>query len=70
MLPMEQISRMSSSERLETMELLWESLAREGVDCPSPEWHGRVLAERSAIIESGKAVWLTVDELQLRLMNR
>lgn len=70
MLAMEQISRMSSSERVEAMELLWESFSKEGIDYPSPDWHGKVLAERSEMIESGNATWLTVDELQARLMSR
>jgi len=70
MLAMEQISRMSSCERVEAMELLWESFSKEGIDYPSPDWHGKVLAERSEMIESDKATWLTVDELQTRLMSR
>ena len=70
MLAKEQISLMSSSERMEAMELLWESFSTEGINYPSPDWHGRVLAERSEIIDSGKAIWLSVDELQARLANR
>ena len=70
MLVMEQISRMSSSERVEAMELLWESFSKEGIDYPSPDWHGKVLTERSEMIESGNATWLSVDELQARLMSR
>ena len=31
---MEQISQMSSSVRVEAMELLWESFAKEGIDYP------------------------------------
>ena len=37
---------------------------------PSRDWHGKVLAERSEIIDFGKASWLSVDELQARLANR
>lgn len=70
MLAKEQISLMSSSERMEAMELLWESFSTEGIDYPSPDWHGKVLAVRSEIIDSGKATWLSVDELQARLANR
>jgi putative addiction module component (TIGR02574 family) len=70
MLVMEEIARMSSSERVATMELLWESFAKEGIDYPSPDWHASVLAARSEIIASGGAAWLTVDELQARLMSR
>jgi hypothetical protein len=70
MLEKEQISRMSHSERVETMELLWESFSMEGIDYPSPDWHGKVLAERSEMIASGKATWLSVDELHARLTSR
>lgn len=66
MLAKDQISRMSSAERVATMELLWESFAREGIDYPTPA----ILAARSELIDSDKAVWLTVDELQARLMSR
>jgi len=48
----------------------WEPFAKEGIDYPSPDWHGRVLSERSEIIDSGKAAWLAADELQARLMSR
>jgi Putative addiction module component len=61
---------MSPSERVEAMELLWESFSKEGIDYPSPDWHDKVLAERSEMIESGNATWLTVNELQARLMSR
>lgn len=70
MLAREQIDRMSSSERMEAMELLWESFSKERVEYPSPDWHGEVLAGRTEIIDSGKAAWLSVDELQARLASR
>ncbi len=56
MLAKDEISRMSSTERMEVMELLWESFSKEGIDYPSPDWHGNVLTEGSAIIDSGKAL--------------
>ena len=52
------------------MELLWESFAKEGIDYPPPAWHGKILADRSEIIDSGRATWLSVDELQARLISR
>ncbi len=70
MLVKEQIFQMSSSERVEAMELLWESFAIEGIDYPSPDWHGKVLSERAEIIDSDKAIWLSIDELQAHLRNR
>ena len=66
---MEDITRMSSTERVAAMELLWESFAKDGIDYPSPDCHGPVLATRSEIIDSSQADWLTVDELQARWMS-
>ena len=55
---------------MEARELLWESFATEGIDYPSPDWQGKVLANRSEIIDSGEAIWLSVDGLQARLISR
>ncbi len=70
MLATEEISRMSKEERVEAMELLWESFARDGIEFPSPEWHGPVLAARTAIADSPDAEWLDIDQLQARLTKR
>ena len=70
MLAITQIAQMSPAERVEAMELLWQSFSHDGIDYPSPDWHGQILAERSATIESGEATWLSVDELQSRLASR
>lgn len=70
MLEGHQISGMSAMERVEAMELPWESFSKDGIDYPSPEWHQKVLEDRSAIIDSDAAQWLSVDELQARLMRR
>ena len=70
MLDGHQISGMSAMERVQAMELLWESFSKDGIDYPSPVWHTKVLEERSSIIDSGAAQWLSVDELQARLMER
>ena len=70
MLAEQEITRMTALERVEAMELLWRSFSKEGFEYPSPDWHGRVLAERVEIIENGNATWLSVDELQARLTSR
>ncbi len=70
MLAAEEISRMSPAERLSVMESVWVSFARDGIDCPSPGWHGTVLDQRAARLDSGEASSLTVDELQTRLQDR
>jgi putative addiction module component (TIGR02574 family) len=64
------IERMTKVERLQTMEWLWDSLVAEGVEPESPAWHGQVLAERMAKIESGEGAFLTMEELKARLARK
>jgi hypothetical protein len=59
-----QIDRMSMPEGLRAMEQLWDALARDAGEIPSPEWHRDVLAERRARAERGEAKFLTLDQLR------
>jgi hypothetical protein len=65
-----QIEQMSLAERMEAMELLWRSLSAEPDRVVSPTWHGEVLRQRRAKIESGKAEFLTIAQLKKRLGKR
>lgn len=40
---------------MDAIERLWESFAKDGIEFPSPEWHGPILAEREAIADSPDA---------------
>jgi hypothetical protein len=64
-----EIAQMSLEERLQTMELLWVSLARTPDAVPSPDWHGEVLAARVAKIERGEGEFLTIPQLKERLQK-
>ena len=64
------LSSLSQTEKLAAINILWRDLSANPAQFVSPDWHGEVLAERSKMIESGNAAWLTVDELQARLMSR
>ncbi len=59
-----EVLRLSKAERLQAMEWLWASLAKEQQDIESPEWHGEVL---KAKVDSGAAKFLSVAELKKRL---
>jgi len=58
------IEQMSLEERLQTMELLWASLARMPDAVPSPNWHGEVLATRLAEVDRGEGEFLTIPQLK------
>jgi hypothetical protein len=70
MLEADVIQKMSVTERLRTMEQLWDALAREESKVPSPEWHGKVLAERKARVERGEAKFFTLDQLRTYLREQ
>lgn len=59
-----EISRMSTIERLQTMEAIWDSLIHENSEIESPEWHGDILAARKLNIEEGKAQFISIEELR------
>ena len=63
------IEQMSLKERLRTMDLLWDSLARTPDAVRSPDWHGEVLATRLAKIERGEGEFLTIPQLKERLQK-
>lgn len=59
-----EISKMSVQERLQTMEALWDSLTHESVEIKSPKWHEEILLARKEKINSGKASFISLDELK------
>jgi hypothetical protein len=69
MLDSAQIDRMSTAERLQAMEQLWEALCRSDQEVPSPSWHGNVLADRKGRAERGESRFLTLEQLRNRLQH-
>lgn len=58
------IEKMSSSEKLQTMESLWNSLLDEKTELTSPQWHEQVLASRTAKVADGSAKFVSLDTLK------
>ena len=58
------IKQMSTSEKLQTMEFLWDTLRYDNVELSSPAWHEDVLSERSKKIKSGEAKFISLDKLK------
>ncbi len=61
-----EIRKMSTIERLQAMEALWDSLLYEDEESEieSPEWHRDILEERKRKIENGKAEFISLEELK------
>jgi len=58
------LTSMSVDERLRMMESLWASLDHEAVPMESPDWHGDVLAQRKAKLETGEATFISLKTLK------
>jgi len=61
------IKKMTLTERLQAMELSWESISASPEKVVSPEWHGKVLGSRQAKVKAGKGTFLTIQQLKSRL---
>ena len=53
------LDEMTVEEKLEAMEAIWASLAKNPDDVPSPAWHGEVLRERLRQVEAGETEFLS-----------
>ena len=62
-----EIEKMTPTERLQTMESLWDALAQDAESVPAPGWHGKVIADRLERIRKGQASFLTVEQAKERL---
>jgi hypothetical protein len=52
---MAKLSTLPLAQRLEAMEVLWESLSHDSAYDPSPAWHADVMAQRVREIGAGQA---------------
>ena len=58
------IKNMSTIERIQIMEALWDSLLYEEGEIESPEWHNKIIEERKANIANGNAKFISLKELK------
>ncbi len=64
-----EIKKMTTLERLQTMEALWDSLCQEENDIESPKWHRGILDERKKKIENGETKFISLEELKARAVK-
>jgi hypothetical protein len=65
----EKVMCLSGEEKLGLIERLWKSMETAPDDEP-PAWHGDVLAERLAKIESGDATFISSKDFLARMEAR
>ena len=65
---MHYISKLTVPERLQVMEMLWDSLS--SADYESPQWHESVLEDRKRLVASGQAGFMSLEESKRLLAER
>lgn len=56
------LDKMTTLEKLQTMEVLWEDLTHKTSDYSSPSWHESILQKRDVAVSEGKEVVYDWDE--------
>ncbi len=59
-----EIKNLSIEKRMLLMEEIWDSLCHEKEEISSPSWHKEILDSRMQLINSGKAKFLSLQELK------
>ena len=54
-----EIKKMSTSERLQVMEVLWDSFRYENDEIETPQWHAHILKDRKKNCSRRCKVYLT-----------
>ena len=65
-MPTLEVEKMSISERIQAMEVLWDSLIRHNAEIDSPQWHYDVLDQRKRKIDSGESEFISLEDLTAR----
>lgn len=58
MIALDEIRRLTLTEKLLVMETLWDDLSRQDEQIDVPQWHKEVLEEREDLIQQGKAKFI------------
>ena len=60
---------MTTEQKLEAMEMLWDDICRNIPDFSSPAWHEQILKEREERIKKGKEKVLDWDQAKRDLRD-
>jgi len=61
-----EIKKMPVNQRMILIEEIWDTLSHDDIDIESPAWHKQILDERLDLINSGKAEYLSIEQLKNR----
>ena len=61
--------KMTTEDKIRTMETIWEDLSKKGESIPSPSWHKDVLVEREKAIDNGKEKFIDWNEAKRQIKD-
>ena len=65
-LPLEE---MSTEEKIQTMETIWEDLCKKADSLKSPSWHGDILKERERLLNNGEDEFVDWEKAKKDISN-
>ncbi len=63
------LEKMTMSEKISTMEILWENITQDSQCYPSPAWHEEILKERENMLKNGEAAFEDWETVKKELWN-
>ncbi|MBI4621277.1 MAG: addiction module protein [Desulfobacterales bacterium] len=63
------LEKMSTEEKIQTMETLWEDLCKKADSLSSPLWHKDILQEREEMIKNGDDEFVDWENAKNHIRN-
>ena len=64
------IEEMTTEEKIQTMEMLWDDLCRKQADIQTPDSHKDILDKREKLIMEGKAKFVDLETAKQDIADR
>lgn len=64
------LNKMTITEKLAAMELLWEDISGSDNNVPSFSWHSQILKDREKLISEGKATFSDFENAKARIRDK
>ena len=61
------LEKMSTEDKIRTMEIIWDDLSNKGENIPSPSWHKEILMKRESVIVAGKEKFIDWSETKKQI---
>ncbi len=64
------LDRMTTSDKLRALEIIWDDLQRTAAEIPSPSWHADVLRARKQRVQEGESQFEDWADAKRRIHER